>query len=112
MKHSIQIAHSVLEQTKTVYDYLLGHLYNFRANENVPFFSRICLSYSLKANLIIDMNANKLADTILSWDTNDELSDEEIFSGAIRDKEEVSPANIDIDSDSSAGCFIIKATVF
>ena len=48
------------------------------------------------------MNANKLADTILSWDTDDELLDEEeIFSGAIRDKEEVSPANIDIDSDSS-----------
>ena len=50
------------------------------------------------------MNANKLADTILSWDTNDELSDEEeIFSGAVRDKEEVSPANIDIDLDSSNG---------
>ena len=68
------------------------------------FFGRICLSYSLKANLVIDMNANKLADTILLWYTNDELSDEEeIFSGAVRDKEEVSPANIDIDSDSSNG---------
>ena len=48
------------------------------------------------------MNANKIADAILSWDTHDELSDEEeIYSGAIADKEEVSPANIDIDSDSN-----------
>ena len=50
------------------------------------------------------MNANKVADTILSWDTDDELSDkEEIFSGAVRDEEEVSPANIYTDSDSSNG---------
>ena len=50
------------------------------------------------------MNANKIADTILSWDTDDELSDEEeIYSGAVRDEEEVSPANTDIDSDSNKG---------
>ena len=50
------------------------------------------------------MNANKIADTILSWDTDDELSDEEeIYSGAVGDEEVVSPANIDIDSDSSKG---------
>ena len=50
------------------------------------------------------MNANKIADTILSWDTNDELSDEEeIYSGAVADKEEVSPGNRDIDSDSNKG---------
>ena len=50
------------------------------------------------------MNANKIADTILSWNTDDELSDEEeIFSGAVRDEEDVSPANIDTDSDSSNG---------
>ena len=50
------------------------------------------------------MNANKLADTILSWDYDDELSDEEeIYSGAVEDKEEVSLVNIDIDSDSSKG---------
>ena len=50
------------------------------------------------------MNANKVADTILSWDTDDELLDEEeIFSGAVRDEEEVSPANIYTDSDSSNG---------
>ena len=49
------------------------------------------------------MNADKAADTILSWDTVDELSDEEeVFSGAVRDKE-VSPPNIDSDSDSSNG---------
>ena len=30
-----------------------------------------------KASLIIGLNANKIADTILSWDTDDELSDEE-----------------------------------
>ena len=48
------------------------------------------------------MNANKIADTILSWDTDDELSDEEeIYSGAVRDEEVVSPANTDIDSDSN-----------
>ena len=30
------------------------------------------------------MNANKIADTVLSWDTDDELSDEEeIYSGAV-----------------------------
>ena len=50
------------------------------------------------------MNANKIADTILSWDTDNELSDqEEIYSGAVGDEEVVSPANIDIDSDSSKG---------
>ena len=50
------------------------------------------------------MNANKIVDTILSWDTDDELSDEEeIYSGAVRDEEEVSPANTDIDSDSNKG---------
>ena len=50
------------------------------------------------------MNANKIADTILSWDTDDELSDEEeIYSGAAADKEEVSPGNRDIDSDSNKG---------
>ena len=48
------------------------------------------------------MNANKIADIILSLDTDDELSDEEeIYSGAVRDEEEVSPANTDIDSDSN-----------
>ena len=48
------------------------------------------------------MNANKIADTVLSWDTDDELSDEkEIYSGAVGDEELVSPANIEIDSDSS-----------
>ena len=42
--------------------------------------------------------------TILSWDTDDELSDEEeVFSGAVRDEEEVSAPNIDSDSDSSNG---------
>ena len=50
------------------------------------------------------MNPNKIADTILSWDTDAELSDEEeIYSGAVADKEEVSPGNRDIDSDSSKG---------
>ena len=50
------------------------------------------------------MNANKIADTVLSWDTNDELSDEEeIYSGAVGDEEVVSPVNIGIDSDSSKG---------
>ena len=50
------------------------------------------------------MNANKIADTILSWDTDDELSDEEeIYSGAVGDKDVVSPANIGIVSDSSKG---------
>ena len=49
------------------------------------------------------MNANKVADTILSWDTDDELSDEEIFSDAVGDEEEVSHANIYTDSDSSNG---------
>ena len=50
------------------------------------------------------MNANKIADTILSWDTDEELSDEEeIYSGAVVDEEVVSPANIGIDSDSSKG---------
>ena len=50
------------------------------------------------------MNANEIADTILSWDTDDELSDEEeIYSGAVGEEEVVSPANIDIDSDSSKG---------
>ena len=50
------------------------------------------------------MNPNKIADTILLWDTDDELSDEEeIYSGAVADKEEVSPGNRDIDSDSSKG---------
>ena len=50
------------------------------------------------------MNPNKIADTILSWDTDDELSDEEeIYSGAVADKEEVSPGNRDIDSDSNKG---------
>ena len=50
------------------------------------------------------MNADKIADTILSWDTDDELSDEEeIYSGAVGGEEVVSPANIDIDSDSSKG---------
>ena len=48
------------------------------------------------------MNSNKIADTILSWNTDGELSDEEeIYSGAVGDEEVVSPANIDIDSDSS-----------
>ena len=48
------------------------------------------------------MNVNKLADTILAWDTDDELSNEkEIFSGAGRDEEEVLPANIGTNSDSS-----------
>ena len=33
------------------------------------------------------MNSNKVADTILSWDTDDELSDEEeIFSVVVRVK--------------------------
>ena len=50
------------------------------------------------------MNANKIADTVLSWDTDDELSnEEEIYSGAVGEEEVVSPANIDIDSDSSKG---------
>ena len=50
------------------------------------------------------MNANKVADTILSWNTDDELSDEEkIFSGAGRDEEEKPAANIDTASDSSNG---------
>ena len=50
------------------------------------------------------MNSNKIADTILSWDTDGELSDEEeICSDAVGDEEVVSPANIDIDSDSSKG---------
>ena len=49
------------------------------------------------------MNANKIAHTILSWDTDEELPDEEeIYSGAVED-EVVSPANIGIDSDSSKG---------
>ena len=57
-----------------------------------------------KASLIIDTTANKIADTILSWDTDEELSDEEeIYSGAVGDEEVVSPANIGIDSDSSKG---------
>ena len=44
------------------------------------------------------MNTNKVADALLSWDTDDELSDEEqIFSDAVRDEKEVSPANIDTD---------------
>ena len=48
------------------------------------------------------MNATKVADTILSWGTDDEsLDQEEIFSGAVGDKEEISPANINTDSDSS-----------
>ena len=50
------------------------------------------------------MNANKIADTILSWDTDHELSDEEeIYSGAVGDEEVVLPANVDIDSDFSKG---------
>ena len=50
------------------------------------------------------MNANKIGNTILSWDTDDELSDEEeIYSGAFGDEEEVSPTNTDIDSDSNKG---------
>ena len=50
------------------------------------------------------MNANKIAHTILSWDADEELSDEEeIYSGAVEDEEVVSPANIGIDSDSSKG---------
>ena len=50
------------------------------------------------------MNANKIADTILSWDTDDKLSDkEEIYSGAVGDEEVVLSANIDINSDSSKG---------
>ena len=50
------------------------------------------------------MNANKIAHTILSWDTDEELSDEEeIYSCAVGDEEVVSPANIGIDSDSSKG---------
>ena len=50
------------------------------------------------------MNANKIAYTILSWDTDDELSDEEeIYFGAVGDKEVVSPANVGIDSDSGKG---------
>ena len=50
------------------------------------------------------MNANKLANIISLWHTDDELSDQkDIFSGAIRDEEEVSPANMEIDSDSSNG---------
>ena len=50
------------------------------------------------------MNANKIADKVLLWDTDDELSDkEEIYSGAVGDEEVVSPANIDIDSDFSKG---------
>ena len=50
------------------------------------------------------MNDNKIADTILSWDTDDELSDEEeIYSCAVGDEEVVSQANINIDSDSSKG---------
>ena len=50
------------------------------------------------------MNANKIADTFLSWDTDDEVSDEEeIYSGAVGDEKVVLPANIDIDSDSSKG---------
>ena len=50
------------------------------------------------------MNSNKIVDTTLSWDTDDELSDEEeIYSGAVADKEEVSPGNRDIDSNCSKG---------
>ena len=50
------------------------------------------------------MNANKIAHTILSWDTDEELSDEEeIYSDAVGDEEVVSLANIGIDSDSSKG---------
>ena len=50
------------------------------------------------------MNANKIAHTILLWDTDDELSDEEeIYSHVVGDEEVVSPANIGIDSDSSKG---------
>ena len=49
------------------------------------------------------MNEEKVADTILLWNTDDKLSDEEIFSGAVRDEKEVSPANIYTDSDSSNG---------
>ena len=50
------------------------------------------------------MNANKLAETILSLDADDELSDEEeIFSDAIGDEEEISTANIDTVSYSSYG---------
>ena len=50
------------------------------------------------------MNANKIAHKILSWDTDEELSDEEeIYSGVVGDEEVVSPANIGIDSDSSKG---------
>ena len=50
------------------------------------------------------MSTDKAADTILSWDTDDELSDDqEVFSGAVRDEEVVSPPNIDSDSDSSNG---------
>ena len=50
------------------------------------------------------MIANKIAHTILSWDTDEELSDEEkIYSGAVGDEEVVSLANIGIDSDSSKG---------
>ena len=50
------------------------------------------------------MNANIIAHTILSWDTDEELSDEEeIYSGAVGDEEVVLPANIGIDSDSSKG---------
>ena len=50
------------------------------------------------------MNANKIAHTILSWDADEELSDEEeIYSGTVGDEEVVSPANIGIDSDSSKG---------
>ena len=40
----------------------------------------------------------------LPWDTDDDLSDEkEIFSGAVRDEEEVLLANIDTDSDCNNG---------
>ena len=48
------------------------------------------------------MTVKKIADTILSWDTDEELSDEEeIYSGAVGYEEVVSPAKIGIDSDSS-----------
>ena len=43
--------------------------------------------------------------TILSWDTDDELADKNKFFcfGAVRDEEAVLPPNIDSDSDSSKG---------
>ena len=42
------------------------------------------------------MNADKCANVILSWDADDELSDEERpFSSAVSDERDISPVSID-----------------